>query len=187
MQPPYIPGTNLPDTHGNRSAFSMIEPLLTAAGGLQLSQVSAITGLEGSTIQNWVKRGWVSKPVQKKYDEVQLARILIISAVRDCIQMEQIAQLLSYVNGCVEDRSDDIIKESRLYDYLCEVVRRMKPEDGISLSGVRRLVREQTADYTGPAPDARIRLERALTVMVLACQAGRIKNLTEQLLHEVIG
>ncbi|MCI8361447.1 MAG: DUF1836 domain-containing protein [Clostridiales bacterium] len=181
-----IPGTNLPDTKGNRTAFSMIEPLLAAAGGLSLSQVAAVTGLEGSTIQNWVKRGWVSKPIQKKYDETQLARILIISSLRDCMQIEQIVQLMAYVNGLVEDRSDDIIKESQLYNYLCEVVRRLTPEEGISLDGVRRLVREQTEDYSGPAPDSRTRLERALTVMALACEAGRIKNLADQLFHELM-
>lgn len=181
-----IPGTNLPDTHGNRTAFSMIEPLLAATGGLSLSQVAAVTGLEGSTIQNWVKRGWVSKPIRKKYDEIQLARILIISSLRDCMQIEQIVQLMAYINGSVEDRSDDIIQESRLYNYLCEVVRRMRPEEGISLQRVRRLVREQTEDYSGPAPDSKTRLERALTVMVLACEAGRIKNLADQLLHELI-
>lgn len=186
MQQTNIPGTNLPDTRGNRSAFSMIEPLLAATGGLSLSQVSAVTGLEGSTIQNWVKRGWVSKPVHKKYNEIQLARILIISALRDCMQIEQIARLMSYINGEVEDRADDIIRESQMYDYLCEVVRRMAPEEGVSLERTRRLVQEQTVDYKGPTADSRLRLERALTVMALACQAGRIKNLAEELLHELI-
>ena len=186
MQLANIPGTNLPDTHGNRTAFSMIEPLLAAAGGLSLSQVAAVTGLEGSTIQNWVKRGWVSKPVRKKYDEIQLARILIISALRDCMQIEQIVQLMAYVNGSVEDRADDIIRESLLYNYLCEVVRRMSPEEGISLERARKLVHEQTADYKGPAPDSRSRLERAMTVMALSCQAGRIKSMADELLHELI-
>ncbi|HIZ83779.1 MAG TPA: DUF1836 domain-containing protein [Firmicutes bacterium] len=181
----YLPGTSLPDTSADRSAFSQMEPLLAATGGLSLSQVAAVTGLEGSTIQNWVKRGWVPKPVGKKYGETQLARILIISALRDCMQLEQIAKLLAYVNGQVEDRSDDIIGESQLYNYLCAIVRRMRPEEGLSLAKVRQLVGEETAGYSGPTPDAAGRLEKALTVMALACHAGRIKNLAEELLHEL--
>lgn len=56
-----LPGTVLnfsEQAEGN--AFSLIEPILTATGGITLSQLTAITGLQGSTIQNWIKRGWVS-------------------------------------------------------------------------------------------------------------------------------
>ena len=74
-----ILGTTMPYTDDGAGAFSMILPLIAAAGGFTLSQVKAITGLEGSTIQNWVKRGWVSNPKGKKYDERQLPRILLIS------------------------------------------------------------------------------------------------------------
>ncbi len=47
------------------SAFAAIEPILTATGGLTLAQVEGLTGLNGSTIQNWVKgagsrRRWAS-------------------------------------------------------------------------------------------------------------------------------
>lgn len=56
----YIPGTTL--TFNNIVAdncFSLIAPLLTVTKGLTLAQVRELTGLETSTIQNWIKRGWV--------------------------------------------------------------------------------------------------------------------------------
>ena len=73
-----IPGTSL-EYKGEGSMFSMLLPIIRAGDGLTLSQVCSITGLEPSTIQNWVKRGYVARPVKKKYRERQLARILMIS------------------------------------------------------------------------------------------------------------
>ncbi len=59
-----IPGTALAKSlQTGESAFAAIEPILTATGGLTLAQVEGLTGLNGSTIQNWVKRGWVAAPV----------------------------------------------------------------------------------------------------------------------------
>ena len=64
-----IPGTTIKYTEQARnSAFSLISPVLEATGGLTLSQLSKLTGLEGSTIQNWIKRGCVSSTKGKKYD-----------------------------------------------------------------------------------------------------------------------
>ena len=56
-----IPGTTLKYSEAARNdSFSMIAPVLEATGGLTLSQLSTLTGLEGTTIQNWIKRGWVT-------------------------------------------------------------------------------------------------------------------------------
>ena len=62
-----IPGTILEYSEKVRTeAFSLISPILTATGGLTLSQLSKLTGLGGSTIQNWIKRGWVVNISGKK-------------------------------------------------------------------------------------------------------------------------
>ena len=65
-------------------------------GGIMLSQVSAITGLEPYMIQNWVKRGFLSNPVQKRYTQSQLGRILNINTLRSILPMEEICGLLPF-------------------------------------------------------------------------------------------
>lgn len=176
----------MPYTEENKAAFSYIEPLIAAAGGLSLSQVCAITGLEGSTVQNWVKRGWVAKTTDKKYGEVQVARILMINALRDCLQLECIARLMRYINGSTQERWDDIIPESALYNYLCEAVYRITSTGCFSEAAVAKTVREIATGYEGPTPDAKGRLYGGLTVMVYACVGGAIKRTTEQLLAELV-
>ena len=57
-----LPGTVLKaeaEEAGNVEA--MFSPMFLA-GGMVLSQVSSITGLEPYIIQNWVKRGFISPP-----------------------------------------------------------------------------------------------------------------------------
>ena len=81
MSDKIVPGTVMPYTEVKEGMFSLFRPMIAAADGLTLGQVCAITGLEYSTVQNWVKRGFVDHPVKKKYYERQLARILIISSL----------------------------------------------------------------------------------------------------------
>ena len=75
-----IPGTTLRyNEQAKLAAYSVVAPVIEATGGLTLSQLSKLTGLEGSTIQNWIKRGWVSTTVGKKYSDKQVIRILLIN------------------------------------------------------------------------------------------------------------
>ena len=104
-----IPGTVLSfNSSAAENSYSLISPLLTVTKGLTLAQVTALTGLEPSTIQNWVKRGWVKNPEGKRYGEEQVVRIILINMMRGSMQLEQIAFLMSYINGSVDDRADDI-------------------------------------------------------------------------------
>lgn len=186
MKLKFIPGTKLPlNEQPAENSFAVVSSLCIATGGLSLSQVMGITGLEGSTIQNWVKRGWVSKPNGKKYSERQIARILLISVLRDCIQIEQIAKLLSYVNGSVDDLSDDIIDEGELFNRLCLIIYEMADKDVFSFD-VKAAVKEHLSDYVGPLPDSKGRLAGALEVMVTAYIGSNIKRLAENMCKDLL-
>ena len=60
-----IPGTvlTIPERDGALAEAQFRAMFLP--GGILLSQVSAITGLDGYIIQNWVKRGFLTKPENK--------------------------------------------------------------------------------------------------------------------------
>ena len=178
-----LPGMSAnPDDKG----FAKIEMLLEATGGLSLSQVCAVTGLEGSTIQNWVKRGWVSHPVGKRYEEVHIARILIINALKECIKLEHIALLMDYVNGNAEDGSEAIIKESVLYNYLCEALKQSGQTDDHSKSGVETVINNVIRDYSDPNPDSRIRIRKALTLMIFACVCTDVKRRVDAMMGQIL-
>ena len=168
----FVPGTSIP--HEGGGMFSVFRPMIRATDGLTLRQVCSITGLEPSTIQNWIKRGFVSHPVEKKYRERQLARILLISALRDCMKIDSIGALLATVNGNADDTGDDIISEEQLYDYLCAIIGRASGE--LSVEVIPSAVAAVTKDYVPTDNTASGRLNEALTVMVFAFTAGQYKK-----------
>ena len=166
--------------------FSNVKALLDAMGGITLSQVCTVTGLEGSTIQNWVKRGWVSNPSGKKYEERHIARILIINALKECIKLEHISLLMGYVNNCAESQGEPNIKESELYDYLCLSLQMLKEVDDLSRGGVESVVDKVMKAYSGPTIDARMRIRKALTVMIYACVCTDVKRGTEAMMMQIL-
>lgn len=162
-----------------QSAFSAYLPLIEAADGLTLSQVCALSSLEPSTIQNWIKRGFVPHPEQKKYRERHIARILLIASLRDCMQIDRIGALMTYINGNADDEQDDIISDVALYDIFERAA-----ADVAGILPTRCQIGEQVQkileEYLPPSPE-RDRLKEALIVMVIACIAGQYKKEAERL------
>lgn len=162
-----------------RSAFSAYLQLIEAADGLTLSQVCALSSLEPSTIQNWIKRGFVPHPQQKKYRERHIARILLIASLRDSMQIDRIGALMTYINGNADDEQDDIISDVALYDIFDRVV-----ASAAGIHPTQQGIKEQTqkilGEYMPPSPE-RDRLTDALIVMAIACIAGQYKKEAKKL------
>jgi DNA-binding transcriptional MerR regulator len=173
MEKKLIPGTAIPD-NGSMGAgmFASLRPMIAAANGLTLAQVCAITELEPSTVQNWVKREFVAHPAAKKYGERHLARILIISMLRDSMKIDDVGELLRFINGNADDESDDIIAEPELYDLLCEVIRRTSPED--KTDEIAAVISDAIGHYSLYGDNGRERLAVAMRVMVYAYFAGEL-------------
>ncbi len=176
-----IPGTSLTYTEDD-GVFSKFIPMIQAADGLTLGQVCGITGLEPSTIQNWVKRGFVARPVNKKYHGRQLARILLIAALRDAMKLDSIGELMTMVNGNADDESDDIISEEKMYDYFCKISKAAR-EANANLSEISHIVKGTISDYDAPNEYAVKRLGDALNVMVYAYISAEYKRLAESRLQ----
>lgn len=62
-----IPGTTLVDQRSHSDQVSQLFTSMFLPGNMLLSQVSRVSGLEAYTIQNWVKRGFLSPPLDKRY------------------------------------------------------------------------------------------------------------------------
>jgi hypothetical protein len=182
----YIPGTKLlrAEMEG-LTGLAFLKKVFFISEGVMLTQIRDISGIDSSTLQNWTKRGWVASSRSKRYDIDQVAHILIINMLRSCMQLDRIAFLVEYVNGSVEDRSDDIIRDSVLYDYICRILNRMMESNSCALSDVRTIVEEITADYNEPFSGAEQRLNQALEVIVVTYYAALIKRHSEELIEKL--
>jgi DNA-binding transcriptional MerR regulator len=173
MKPTQLPGTTIEAVLDPGAADRQLTPMFSC-GGLVLSQVCQLTGLEGHTIQNWIKRKFLSPPAKKKYTRNQLCRILNINLLKDTFTLEQAVTLLGYINGNFDDTGDDLIDDSQLYAYLVDCLAALNCSDQIDLSRTGEIVRAVTTDYRSPHRSAEIRLWLVLEIMLTACQAQQI-------------
>jgi len=183
----FIPGTTIKYTEQAReSAFSLISPVLEATGGLTLSQLSKLTGLEGSTIQNWIKRGWVSSTKGKKYSEKQVLRILLINMLRRAMKLESIANLMTYINGDVEDTSDDIIDDIALYNVLCRMIFNAEDKKAFEPQDINAIISDELKKSQADIRSDADKLHKAAFVAVMAYRSAYIKSEMEKVLEEIV-
>ena len=182
-----IPGTKLKKNDmGNVTGLEFLSKVFYISEGVMLSQIREVSGIDGSTLQNWTKRGWVANARLKKYNIDQVAHILIINMLRSCIQLDHIAFLLQYINGKIDDTSDDIIRDSVLYDYICRILEALTREDTASKATIKAVIAEQIADYEEAMPGARDRLATALEIIVTAYYAALIKKSSDEMLAHLM-
>ncbi len=183
-----IPGTRLKKVDmGNVTGLDFLSKVFYISEGIMLSQIREVSGIDGSTLQNWTKRGWVENAKLKKYNIDQVAHILIINMLRSCIQLDHIALLLHYINGRVDDRSDDIIRDSVLYDYICKILEKLMEQDVCSNASIKVVIRDEIVNYQEAMPGARERLANALEIIVIAYYAALIKRRSDSMLSDLIG
>lgn len=182
-----IPGTSISYSEiGRNAAFSLVSPILEATGGITLSQLSKLTVLEGSTIQNWIKRGWVSSPKSKKYSEKQVVRIILINMLKGVMKLEQIAKLMIFINGDVEDTSDDIIDDVTLYNILCRIIFTAEDEGAFEPDMIRALIDRELEECTLLINSGEEKLRKAMYVMVMAYRSSCLKSEMEKGLAEIL-
>lgn len=176
-----IPGTTLQISRREADNVEEIFHSMFLAGGMVLSQVAQVTGLEPYTVQNWVKRGFLPPPANRKYTLSQLCRVIQINMLKDALSLETVCHLLEYINGKLDEETDDIINDAALFFLFVRLAARAKELDA---SGRwEAALDEALSDYREPVPGARTRIEKALRVMLTAWMAGRMKQAAEQLLQ----
>ncbi|MBQ8797647.1 MAG: DUF1836 domain-containing protein [Oscillospiraceae bacterium] len=176
-----IPGTvlRLPRQEADRVKDQLSSMFL--AGGISLGQVVSVTGLEPYTVQNWVKRGFLSPPVNKRYNLSQLCRIININMLKSVLPMERICGMLGYINGQLDDTADDIIDDSQLYFLFVGLASRAKELD----RDREALLDRALEGYQEPCPGAGDRVKAVLKIMLTAYLAARMQQEADNMLKNI--
>ena len=178
-----IPGTTLTDLRANADHVDEMFTSMFLAGGMVLSQVSNITGLEAYTIQNWVKRGFLAPPRNKRYDLEQVCRIITINMLKGALPLEKICSLMQYINGDLTDESDDIIDDAILYFMFVKLAARARHIGGNQ--GWEEAISEAMDTYKEPKPGAKDRVNKVLRVMLMAYISSRFKAQVDAMVDEL--
>lgn len=176
----FVPGTTLEGLRSNADRTDGLFQSMFLAGGLTLSQVSSITGLEAYTIQNWVKRGFLAGPQNKRYNMEQVCRIIIINMLKGCLPLDQICSLMSYINGSLTDESDDIIDDTELYFKFVSLAARARYIGGTKEWG--EAIAEVMASYEEPYPGARDKIIQVLRIMLTAWVASKLRAQVDEMI-----
>lgn len=178
-----IPGTVLT---ANKDDAAFIEAQFSSmflGGGMVLSQVAGVTGLEPYTVQNWVKRGFLPPPERKKYTLRQLCRIININMLKNVLPMERICGMLSYINGNLDDESDDIIDDSRLYFMFVRLAAHYRVMH--NSEGRDALIEKELENYAEPVPGAKERVEKVLRIMLTAWASAQLQRAADRMLSQI--
>ena len=176
-----IPGTVLTADQKDGALVESQFRAMFLPGGMVLSQVSAITGLDGYIIQNWVKRGFLTKPDNKHYSLRQLCRIININMLKGVVPLPDICSLLGYVNGQLDDESDDLIDDSALYFLFLRLAATYRLAQ--NRDNYEACLDQALQDYREPVPGAKERVKNVLRVMLTAWAAARLRQKAESLMQ----
>ena len=166
---------------GDLSGEQFLQGIFMATNGLVMSQLNEITGIGTPAIQNWVSRGFIARPIDRRYSKDTTARIFIINALRQNMELADIKKLLIYVNGRADDRKDDIIPESTLYSYMCEIVFNKK----FAYNTVNELIEDTLTVYEERVKGAKQRLKTALEIICLNYLSSKLQKRSSVLLEQI--
>ena len=129
-----------------------------------------------------MKRGFLTPPQKKHYSLTQLCRILNINMLKNVLNLEDICRLLQYVNGSLDDASDDMIDDSVLYFMFVKLAARVK--ELYDPDQREALLEEVLQDYQEPVPGAAERVKEVLRIMLTAWLAARMVQESRRMLYE---
>ena len=178
-----IPGTTLTGERDQADSVDQLFHSLFLAGGLTLSQVASITGLEPYTIQNWVKRKFLAPPQGKRYDMEQVCRLININIMKGTMPLEQVIHLMRYLNGDLTSEADDLVDDTMLFFFFVRLAARARYIGGSKTWD--DALTEITESYREPVPGGRDKLIKVLKIMLTVWCANMLKNQAETMIAQL--
>lgn len=106
-----------------------------------------------------------------------------INMLKGVLPMERICGMLGYINGQLDDESDDTIDDSQLYFMFVRLAVQAKELDR-NQTWIPA-IEEVLKNYQEPLPGARERIAQVLRIMLVAYVAARMKSEAEGLLEKL--
>ena len=113
----------------------------------------------------------------------QLCRIININMLKSVLPMERICGVLAYINGHLDDTSDDIIDDSKLYFMFVRLAAHYRVMQ--DPSGRDEMIDKELETYAEPVPGARERVKKVLRIMLTAWASAQLRLLTEQMMEQL--
>ncbi len=179
-----FPGTTIEVLKIEKNSSRTLFKGIFTTGGITLSQVCIMTGLEPYIIQNWVKRGFLTSPKGRVYSKEQFSRIIIINALRDVLQIDKICSLIEVIAGVPNDTSDDLISDDELYHRYVD----MLADGNIDINdeaAITKATESATLDFSEREAGQRKKLAKILKAMLYANAASQFAKRSEDVISSL--
>ena len=100
--------------------------------------------------------------------------------------MEQIAFLMSYINGSVEDRSDDILPDRELFNILCSIIYICEQNSFSDEKYLDKVIDAQLEKVKISDAISQKKLRTALRAMVLAILSTQMRELAQKAFAQLV-
>ena len=100
--------------------------------------------------------------------------------------MEQIAFLMSYINGSVEDRSDDILPDRELFNILCSIIYICEQNSVSDEKYLDKVIDAQLEKVKISDAISQKKLRTALRAMVLAILSTQMRELAQKAFAQLV-
>ena len=104
------------------------------------------------------------------------------------MKLEDIAHLMEYVNGDVEDTSDDIIDDDVWYNILCKIIFTAEDEGAFDAGTVKKLIARELNQYSHEIHihSDEYKLHNAMFVMIMGYRSSCLKNEMDKVLTVIL-
>jgi hypothetical protein len=92
---------------------------------------------------------------------------------------------MAYINGDVEDTSDDIIDEITLYNILCRIIFTAEDEGAFAPDIIQKLIARELRECADDIISDEDKIQKALYVMVMAYRSACLKAEVEKGMAEI--
>ena len=113
----------------------------------------------------------------------QVCRILNMNMLKGTLPLEQACSLMSYLNGCLTDESDDLVDDAVLYFMFVRLASRAREVGGNK--EWEEALAEITENYVEPVPGARNKLIKVLRIMLTVWAANSLRSAAEKMIEEL--
>ena len=102
------------------------------------------------------------------------------------MKLEDIANLMTYVNGDVEDSSDDIIDDVILYNILCHIIFDAEDNSAFEKESLKEVIDEAVRHSARDIKYGDDKLRKAMLIMILAYRSSYLKSEMESELRKTL-
>ena len=103
--------------------------------------------------------------------------------LKSVLSIEEVCRLLSYVNGELDNESDDRIDDAQLYFMFVKLAAQAK--ELYHSEQQEEIIDRALADYREPSPGSAERVKAVLKVMLTAWLAARMVHESRRMLNEL--